>query len=388
MQQRHSFPAYHSPQLSAPEGSSTCSDHVSTIGSSRSAKSKATTNTSYSSPSEWLRSDERKRIPQSGYEYVIENAVSPTISLQESSASFTSHADSEASSSVLDSDESMDLYDDVRVSDSSLAIASTPRNFASYFPSANRIAICHDDSTLDGNMNLRLDTTVFNRYGERKQLTLFHLRMRDLKTRDFSLRRYCRDSGREVCHSLRKPYVSSSSPQASVVSYLSNAFSSIRRFSHAPPRERPHSSWEHQDSEDEDNEFDAVPKTEKLSNDIHLEFSNYTHLDVRPRGNEKKKCYEFEYWGLQYAWKRTVKDTGRFTEISYHLFRSDEEQALAHIVPFALTTRQARDEARRGGWVAPCSMWISDERIVRSLPDVAEYVQVKSFQAPPNTSIA
>ena len=42
----------------------------------------------------------------------------------------------------------------------SQAIAATPTDFSELFPSCRRLAIRHDDSTIDGNMNLRVDTPV------------------------------------------------------------------------------------------------------------------------------------------------------------------------------------------------------------------------------------
>jgi hypothetical protein len=39
-------------------------------------------------------------------------------------------------------------------------IAATPSDFSELFPSHRRLQIRHDDSTLDGNMNLRVDTEV------------------------------------------------------------------------------------------------------------------------------------------------------------------------------------------------------------------------------------
>ncbi|CAK7225020.1 hypothetical protein SCUCBS95973_005719 [Sporothrix curviconia] len=79
---------------------------------------------------------------------------------------------------------------------------STPQEFAQLFPSLDRMSVRHDEFTTDGNMNLRVDVAV--PVGKRRLLTsyqLFHLRMYDLTKREFSLRRYSRDSGREVCNS-------------------------------------------------------------------------------------------------------------------------------------------------------------------------------------------
>ncbi len=79
---------------------------------------------------------------------------------------------------------------------------TTPTTFAELFPSLHRMSIRHEASSLDGNMNLCIYVTL--PAGRRRRLTpfeLFHLRMFDLAKREFSLRRYCRDSGREVCNS-------------------------------------------------------------------------------------------------------------------------------------------------------------------------------------------
>jgi len=83
------------------------------------------------------------------------------------------------------------------------SIPTKPSEFAELFHAGRRIHIEHDDSTPDGNMNLCLDTEI-SISGQRWKMTLFHLRMRDLRDRQFSLRRHCRDSGREVCKSSRK----------------------------------------------------------------------------------------------------------------------------------------------------------------------------------------
>lgn len=78
---------------------------------------------------------------------------------------------------------------------------SSPQEFARLFPSLNRLSIRHDEYTSDGNMNLRIDAVITGR--RRTAIQLFHLRMYDLAKREFSLRRYCRDSGREICNSKR-----------------------------------------------------------------------------------------------------------------------------------------------------------------------------------------
>lgn len=259
------------------------------------------------------------------------------------------------------------------------AIPATPRDFAELFPSANRLSIRHDDATIDGNMNLRIDTHVETRRG--KQLvTLFHLRMHDLKSRDFSLRRYCRDSGREVCHALRKYQKPSSERPA-----LQRSFSSaIATFRHKPERKSSAtSSLKRQDSgygsivaggdESRPRSAGQLKRAQLIpTNTMKMEFSNYAHVDIKRRGTKSSKRYEFEYWGVNYSWKRMSKRDGNFDEISYHLMRSDSAEALAHIVPVPLTNAQAREEAAKGGWIPPCSMWINDQSIIDGGADTAE----------------
>ncbi|KAK9582619.1 hypothetical protein V6Z92_006797 [Aspergillus fumigatus] len=59
------------------------------------------------------------------------------------------------------------------------AIPSSPTTFAELFPSSRRLLIRHDDSTLDGNMNLRVDTLVPRRGGYQQDVILFHLRIKE-----------------------------------------------------------------------------------------------------------------------------------------------------------------------------------------------------------------
>ena len=110
----------------------------------------------------------------------------------------------------------------------SSAIPSTPSDFAHLFPSTRRLHIRHDDATVDGNMNLRVDTEACASGGRKLALTLFHLRMHDLRHREFSLRRYCRESGREVCHSSRKVVKPTPGRRPTFQHSVSSALSSIR----------------------------------------------------------------------------------------------------------------------------------------------------------------
>ncbi len=260
------------------------------------------------------------------------------------------------------------------------AIASTPPAFAELFPSTRRLRVRHDDSTMDGNMNLRIDTEVS---ASGSHLTLFHLRMHDLKNRDFSLRRYCRESGREVCHSNRRFEQPVVQRRPALQRSMSSALASFKRSKSdtatatASSLKRHDSGYSSMLSADE-HEFSPKalekPESERTvpTNTTKIEFSNYAHVDVKRLGAKASKHYDFEYWGIQYAWKRTVRKDGAFKEVSYHLVNSDKGNVVAHIVPEPLTTAQARDEFAKGGWVPPCSLWISDERVISASTDVAE----------------
>ncbi|TVY37104.1 hypothetical protein LSUB1_G004234 [Lachnellula subtilissima] len=257
---------------------------------------------------------------------------------------------------------------------------TNPSNFADYFPSANRLYIRHDDTAYDGNMNLRVDTEASGR--EKGNVQLFHLRMHDLKKREFSLRRYERSSGREVCHSSRKYTKSAADQRPAFTRSMSNAFANIRRpdlrntksglSTHGPKSrkgvKRQDSGYASNEEEDEDEveEFIAEQKSNGLpipTNTTKLEFSNYSQVLVKRRGKKSSsKRYEFEYWGHIYTWKRVVEKDGRSTH------------AVAHIVPEMRSPSQIRAEDAAGGWVPPCSMWISDHSVLEALTDVADVV--------------
>jgi len=285
------------------------------------------------------------------------------------------------------------------------ALPASPLDFSELFPSARRLVIHHDDSTVDGNMNLRIDTSVELKWsGKKREMTLFHLRMHDLRSRHFSLRRYCRDSGREVCSSARKYQQPPTEKRPALQKSFSSAFATLRRQALEHQRSpgdnaslsRQDSAYGflHGDGAGADEEVDVPSSIEKArekartkptvrmpTNTIKLEFSNYAHVDVKRRGAGASKRYEFEYWGHQYSWKRHVRTEGHQEEVSYHLVRDDKYDALAHIVPVPLTTSQAEEERFKGGWVPPCSMWISDQDIIDGSPDLADVVMATGLMA-------
>ena len=264
---------------------------------------------------------------------------------------------------------------------------STPSDFAEFFPSSKRLFIRHDDTTSDGNMNLRVDAE--DTQGKRNStIQLFHMRMHDLKKREFSLRRYERSSGREVCHSSRK-YAKPAAEKrpATLTRSVSNAFASItgakpdfKRTNSELSRYSSKSSktTRRQDSgygSDEDEVMDMPTSKSSIqlpTNTTKLEFSNYAQVEIKRRGAKSSKRYEFEYWGYTYTWKRVTEKDGHGKAVSYHLFKSDGGPAVAHIVPEMRSPSQIRSEEAAGGWVPPCSMWISDKRVLEALTDVAE----------------
>lgn len=353
----------------------------SSSSSSQNSQSDQSSHSQETAPTEYSYSPQRQRR-ETGFQRPESPSRNQTYDIYDDcKASVETYA-----STIPSEDEDPDLVDEdsqevLTIADEEYrteAIPSTPREFARLFPSADRISIVHDDATLDGNMNLRLDTQIELSNGQKRPLTLFHLRMHDLKSREFSLRRYCRDSGREVCHSIRKYHQSSAERRPALQRSFNSAFASLRRQADSHPTftsdlKRTDSGYASMlGAEEEWDQLKPMKKQFKRpTNTVKLEFSNYAHVEVKRRGAGSGKRYEFEYWGSTYSWKRQVKKDGDFTEISYHLLRDDNSLPSAHIVPAMLTTSQAEAEKLRGGWVPPCSLWIKDEEILNS-PDVAE----------------
>lgn len=260
------------------------------------------------------------------------------------------------------------------------AYPSTPEEFAQLFPSARRLYIHHDD-TADGNMNLRLDTETRTQDGRPIDLTLFHLRMQDLKKREFSFRRYCRDSGREICHSSRKYAKPAVQRRPAIQRSVSNALASLKSMtsdrSSIKPMKRHDSGYGSMLGDDgsEDDSFMSSAKDIPIpTNTTLLEFSNYAHVELKRRGAKSSKRYDFDYWGKSYTWKRTVRKCGSKKEISYHLYSSSSSEAVAHIVPEPMSPYEQEEEERKGGWIAPSSMWISDSRILNAANDIADVI--------------
>ncbi|KAK4192399.1 hypothetical protein QBC35DRAFT_221907 [Podospora australis] len=361
-------------------------------------------------------SAEVSRPLQRTYDY--RNDVSPTTSLSPRDSTET-YASTTASSEDLDTDMDEKSLDYEYNAIPPLPVyrrelvepnvrPSTPQDFAKLFPSLNRLTIRHDEFTSDGNMNLRIDTVVTGR--RRTAIQLFHLRMYDLAKREFSLRRYCRDSGREVCNSKRK-FVepAAAKPPAAVderptlkrsmttaIRNLSAGKPTLRRAksSGSAALGRPGTGYSTCDGDDE--LFNDRSNLSRLSldsrlakgkaqrpqptNTIKLEFSNYARVDVHRRGGKNNKRYEFEWWGHKYSWKRHFDKQLNLT--SFHLIRDGDASApVAHIVPETRSPSQVLADENAGGWVPPCFMWISDESIVGAVTDSADVIMSTGLMA-------
>lgn len=266
---------------------------------------------------------------------------------------------------------------------------STPKDFAQLFPSMDRLSIRHDDFTSDGNMNLRVDTIVPGR--RRTAVQLFHLRMYDLAKREFSLRRYSRDSGREVCNSKRTYVAPASLSRPTLQRSMSSAMKTLSGAT-KPQFKRQNSSSSTVSSKDKrpatshsldtNAEVDSVSsrasngdhkqsQQPRPTNSMKLEFSNYARVDVQRKGSKNNKRYEFDWWGHRYTWKRVV-EKHLDGVVSFHLIRDGEAAPVAHIVPETRSPNQVDDDEMAGGWVPPCYMWINDSSILDAATDVAE----------------
>ncbi|KAI2792191.1 hypothetical protein POX_b02228 [Penicillium oxalicum] len=284
------------------------------------------------------------------------------------------------------------------------ALASTPSSFGNLFPSTRRLLIRHDDATIDGNMNLRVDTVVPCRDGYQQDVILFHLRMYDLFSRKFSFRRYCRDSGREVCHSTRKELQSSHDRRPVFRRSLSSMFASLRPGSshsgHHHGSAQSNGSSKRRDSgygsgmkhdakahagdstttdpssfpTPTSSSSSSHPQDKNLTDTILLEFSNYAHVEVKRRGGTGAYRYEYEYWSTRYQWRCECRREGDLREFSYHLVDMKTSKTIAHLMPDILTPLEAIEEESKGGWVPPSSLWISDPTVYERMPDIADVI--------------
>ncbi|KAF3930805.1 hypothetical protein ABW20_dc0107861 [Dactylellina cionopaga] len=259
---------------------------------------------------------------------------------------------------------------------------STPPLFAHLFPSTRRLTIKHDDSA-DGNMNLRVDTNMSHSSDPARLITLFHMKMNNLKNRDMILRRYGRDCGREVVN-FRRKYAKPASGRPKLERSGSKLMSSLMGKSEPKDRTLARQDSGYESGEDDDEDLsDVEPKTSIIdqanlgipTNTTMLEFSNYAHVDLKRRGSKGSKRYEFEYWGKQYAWKRKITVYGQEESCSYYLVNTATNNIIAHIRPDNLSPDEVAEEQAKGGFVPPSTMWLCDDTedsVVGSMCDVAE----------------
>lgn len=258
-----------------------------------------------------------------------------------------------------------------------------PSNYKIYpelFPSLDRMFIRHDEFTPDGNMNLRVDTQLPHR--PQRFVQLFHLRMYHLDARVFSLRRYCRESGREVCRTKREYSSSSSEGRQTLQRSVSSVFKSLGT-RHQFRRQHSTSSLASHESSHSDKRPDSSlsmrsgkrgdcstasscaerkPKDRKIpTNTIKLMFTNYASVQVQKKGGDlSPKRYEFEWWGQRYSWKRSYN--ANLGTASFHLICDGQNDSfLANIVPEARAPNEVVCDEMDGGWIPPCTMWFSRE---------------------------
>jgi hypothetical protein len=280
--------------------------------------------------------------------------------------------------------------------------SSNPDDFGYLFPSARKFNIRHDETTIDGNMNLRVDTEVDN-YAEHRDVQLFHLRMHDLQAREFSLRRYSRDSGREVCHTARKYATTVADIRPALQRSMSTALASIigkpsvKRTSSGISSHsskglrlavRSDSGYGSNEDVFADDEVDAFMEEQKkkskatsqsATNSIKLEFSNYSQVEIKRTGNHAKKRYEFEYWGFKYSWRRIIDNDDDGEYVFYNLCVGND--IVAEVVPDDLTQEETQAAFDAGRWVPPCSMWLVDDMPDKLPHDIADVIMATGLIA-------
>ncbi|KAF2185339.1 hypothetical protein K469DRAFT_166355 [Zopfia rhizophila CBS 207.26] len=255
-------------------------------------------------------------------------------------------------------------------------------------------------------MNLRILLPTKLERSRPMYMSLFHLRMHDLRKRDISFRRYCRDSGREVCHTsfrfikvaqrksrsrtiirrsssnpFKSRYTSSryNDSESLQINQSRGSMSSIkswigRRNSRSSRTSNASESDNNWDPEDEtvDVAGDQVAENKKI-----LEFSNYAHVEVTRRGYRSKKRHMIEYWDDSFTWKRKMdkrgKDVADCRWHSFQLHRREQKEPIAYIEP-EVNDGITKKEAESGGWVPPCAMRILDEKSFNTLSDICDVI--------------
>jgi hypothetical protein len=290
---------------------------------------------------------------------------------------------------------------------------SSPKDFVELFPSSKPLYICHDSTTSDGEMNLRVFSDITSAGSSKAEyMSLFHLRMHDIEDRKFSLRRYFRNSGRKGCSSI----LSDARLRSKTRSKTRFSFSmSSKRTSRAGSTHSENdvsasetkgdmgnskgsrtslSSWfrrrgsrsshassasgnDASDCDEDDNAVNAVnvAATRVSGDKIALEFSNYSRVDV-VRYSTWRIGYTFDYWGHAYEWRRTsgknLFGQWMYWCHSFHLYRKGKDKK--PIV--SITPRDNKSLGSgyftHGTWVTPSEMRFLDNDILNGSSDIAE----------------
>ncbi|KAI1299607.1 hypothetical protein F5Y03DRAFT_249326 [Xylaria venustula] len=254
-----------------------------------------------------------------------------------------------------------------------MLVPSTPADFALLFPSLDPFTIRHDDSASDGNMNLVVSTSVPIKSG--KLIQLFHLRIYDLFRRELSLRRYCRDSGREVGRSRRKYAESDTRPilrglfedaigRAGGRSTDHEMKPDIIDAQRSLAARSGYSPWV-----SVDNNIGEI-RCLKPTDVYRLEFSNYACIEMHYAINLRRRTYSFSYWEADYTWKSVVDDT----LVSFHLFEnSNRKDPLALITPVVRSPEEIENDELAGTWVPPHLMRLTDKADLKNT-DLADVI--------------
>ncbi|KAJ9609697.1 hypothetical protein H2200_006025 [Cladophialophora chaetospira] len=359
------------------KGSATSNSSSSDRSSSKSSRSVQSSHTAYTNITSY---SDAKPIEKYAARYEECDVVDVPEDLgdkqEDPRASTATYASTTASDSEADTSKAPSLCPLMRhICYEPDAHATSPAEFGELFPSTRRILIQHDDTTPDGNLNLRLDTELTVSKGHKVKLTLFHLRMYDLAERQFSLRRYQRQSGREVCSSKRKylrPVAKSSSPlprRRSISSTLTKM-----NLKSLKGKTRPRTAPEMELDAESDDDLDLFAaqldvKATIPTDAVKLEFSNYAQVEIErvKKGGSK---YDFEYWGERYCWRRSIYLDESELVFSFELVNLASGACIAHITPDKLSQRQSRQEAAQRSWVPPCSMRLTEKNISNDLGDV------------------
>lgn len=313
--------------------------------------------------------------PTPGYEYIDELHDYRS----HSRSSVNTYASTTASLEEIEEKEMHALH----IEHAADVISSTPSEFAELFPSTRRLLIRHD-TTIDGSMNLRVDTLVGTITDHPLNMTLFHLRMQDLRERNFSLRRYARDSGREICSSSKK-YVR---PTPSVRRQRPTLQRSLTSVLHTLGAKALPTSFKRRISDHESDVADGLKtftpaqKPNISTNIIKLDFSNYAHVEVERQKTKTDRSWSFEYWGVTYHWIRARHST------NYLLISDLTGRTTAQITLEVLSKRDIESETSRGGWCPPCSMVINDASISdQAKTDLADVIVATGLIALTDDSI-